>query len=207
MRPFLLYNFNVNLPNKLTLMRIILIPILCLVWLFPYTTFNITFDVIVIGHVSVSVLNLIVLFIFVLASITDLLDGKIARKRGLVTTFGKFADPIADKLLINTVFIIMASKQMIPPLPVVLMLARDTVVDGCRMLAGKNGLVIAAGFLGKLKTVMQMVTIILVLINNLPFELIGLPISDICLWFTTFVSIIGGYSYFSQAKKLIFESM
>jgi len=207
MRPFLLYNFNVNLPNKLTLLRIILIPIICLVWLFPYSTFNITFGVIDIGQISVSILNLIILVLFVIASLTDLFDGRIARKKGLVTTFGKFADPIADKLLINSILIIMASKQMIPPLPVVLMLARDIVVDGCRMLAGKNGVVIAAGFLGKLKTVLQMITIILILINNLPFELIGLPVSEICLWFTTFVSLIGGYSYFSQSKKLIFESM
>jgi len=196
-----------NLPNKLTLIRIILIPILITVWLFPYANFGIAFGVITIGHITVPYLNLIVLAIFLVASFTDMLDGKIARKRGLVTTFGKFADPIADKLLVNSVFIILASKQVIPVLPVVLMICRDTVVDGCRMLAGKNGLVIAAGFLGKLKTVMQMITIVLIFINNLPFELIGIPVSEICLWFTAFISVIGGYSYFSQTKKLIFESM
>ena len=124
-----------------------------------------------------------------------------------MTTFGKFADPIADKLLVNVVLIIMVAKGMIPVVPVILMLARDTIVDGCRMIASQNGVVVAAGMLGKLKTVLQMITIILVLLNNLPFELLYLPVSDIVLWFATFISLASGYSYFIQLKDYIFESM
>lgn len=195
-----------NLPNKLTVFRIILVPIMIFVWLFPYEQFNFMFYEFNFGPVSLSSLNIVVLVIFALASITDMLDGMIARKYNMITTFGKFADPIADKLLVNTTLIIMASKHLIPVLPVVIMLGRDIIVDGCRMIASKNGVVVAAGYLGKLKTVSQMIAIILVLLNNLPFELYGIPMASIVLWFATLTSVMGGYSYFIQLKDYIFES-
>ena len=195
-----------NLPNKLTVFRIILVPIMIFVWLFPYEQFNFMFYEFNYGPASLSLLNIIVLVIFALASITDMLDGMIARKYNMITTFGKFADPIADKLLVNTTLIIMASKHLIPVLPVVIMLGRDIIVDGCRMIASKNGVVVAAGYLGKLKTVSQMIAIILVLLNNLPFELYGIPMASIVLWFATLTSVMGGYSYFIQLKDYIFES-
>ena len=196
-----------NLPNKLTVFRIALVPVCVFVWLFPYSSFHIAIPVFQIGHVSISLINLIVLLIFSTASFTDMLDGKIARGRNLVTTFGKFADPIADKILVNTMLVIMANKGILPVVPVVIMLCRDTVVDGCRMLAASNGVVIAAGNLGKMKTVLQMITIILALLNNLPFELINLPVSELMTWVCAFVSAAGGYTYFSQVKDFIFESM
>ena len=194
-----------NLPNKLTVFRIILVPIMIFVWLFPYEQFNFMFYEFNFGPVSLSLLNIVVLVIFALASITDMLDGMIARKYNMITTFGKFADPIADKLLVNTTLIIMASKHLIPVLPVVIMLGRDIIVDGCRMIASKNGVVVAAGYLGKLKTVSQMIAIILVLLNNLPFELYGIPMASIVLWFATLTSVMGGYSYFIQLKDYIFD--
>ena len=196
-----------NLPNKLTVLRIILVPLVALIWLFPYEQFGIKIGYLMIFDVSVSYLNLIVLFVFALASFTDFLDGKIARKRNLVTTFGKFFDPIADKLLVNMMLIILACKHMISVVPVVLMILRDIIVDGCRMIAAQKGIVISAGILGKMKTALQMFTIIFVLMNNLPFEIWYLPVSDILMWFTSFVSVAGGYSYFTQVKKYIFESM
>lgn len=196
-----------NLPNKLTVIRIILVPLLALVWLFPYHLLGINFISFEIGNVSLSLLNIIVLVIFAIASITDFFDGHIARSRNLITTFGKFADPIADKLLVNTTLIILCYKGMIPVVPVILMLGRDTIVDGCRMIASQNGVVVAAGMLGKLKTVLQMIAIILSILNNLPFELIGLPVSTILIWFASLVSILSGYNYFSQVKQYIFKSM
>lgn len=196
-----------NLPNKLTVIRIILVPLLVLVWLFPYHLLGVSFPIFEIGPVSLSLLNIIVLVIFGVASFTDYLDGHIARKNNLITTFGKFADPIADKLLVNTTLIILCYKGMIPVVPVILMLGRDTIVDGCRMIASQNGVVVAAGLMGKLKTVLQMIAIILSILNNLPFELIGIPMSSILIWFASFVSIISGYSYFSQLKQFIFKSM
>lgn len=196
-----------NLPNKLTIFRITLVPIILLVWLFPYDQFGITFVSYSFGPTSVSLLNLIVLGLFILASVTDALDGNIARKRKMITTFGKFADPIADKILVNSLFIVMAFKHMAPVLAVVIMICRDTIVDGCRMIASNNGVVIAAGILGKTKTVLQIITICLLLVNNIPFELLSLPITDILAWFTCFVSVASGYSYFSQVKSFVFESM
>ena len=196
-----------NLPNKLTLFRILLVPVLCLVWLFPYNQAGISLGSLTIGNVNLPYLNLIVLAIFAIASITDYLDGKIARSRNLVTTFGKFADPIADKLLVNMMLIILCYKHMIPLVCCILMILRDIVVDGCRMIAAQNGVVVSAGILGKLKTVLQMLTIILILLNNLPFELWYVPLDEILIWFTSFVSVAGGYSYFMQVKEYIFESM
>ena len=196
-----------NLPNKLTIFRIILVPIVCLTWLFPYEQFEIKIGYLTIMGVSISYLNLIVLALFCIASFTDFLDGQIARRKNLVTTFGKFADPIADKLLVNMMLILLAYERMLPVVPVILMILRDIIVDGCRMIASQRGVVVSAGILGKMKTVLQMITIIVVLINNLPFEIWQIPMSDILIWFTSFISIAGGYSYFMQVRSFIFESM
>ena len=196
-----------NLPNKLTLFRILLVPVLCLVWLFPYESLGINLGYINVGNVTLPILNLIVLAIFCVASFTDYLDGQIARKKNLVTTFGKFADPIADKLLVNMMLLILSYKHMIPLVCCILMILRDIVVDGCRMIAAQHGVVVSAGMLGKLKTVLQMFSIIIILLNNLPFELWYIPADEILIWFTSFISVAGGYSYFMQVKKYIFESM
>ncbi len=195
-----------NLPNRLTVIRIMMIPLIILVYIFPYAQFNIEVPVYYVSNLPISLINIIVLILFSIASFTDYLDGAIARKNKLITTFGKFADPIADKLLVNSLFVLFASKGIIPVVPVILMISRDTIVDGCRMIAAQSGVVVAAGYLGKLKTVLQMVAIILILINNLPFELWRLPVDDIVLWFATFISIASGTSYFNQLKDYIFES-
>ncbi|MEA4876120.1 CDP-diacylglycerol--glycerol-3-phosphate 3-phosphatidyltransferase [Anaerorhabdus sp.] len=195
-----------NLPNRLTIIRILFIPIIVLVWIFPYAQFNIQIPVFYVGFVSISLVNIICLVMFALASFTDFLDGAIARKKNLITTFGKFADPIADKLLVTTMFILFASQGIIPVVPVLIMVFRDTIVDGCRMIASQNGVVVAAGYLGKVKTVLQMVSVVLILLNNLPFEIYRLPVSDFVLWFAAFVSLASGVSYFNQMKEYIFES-
>ena len=188
-----------NLPNKLTLFRIILVPIVALVWLFPYSEVGINIGSFTVGNVSVPYLNVIVMALFALASFTDYLDGNIARMRNLVTTFGKFA--------VNMMLLILSYKHLIPLVCCILMILRDIVVDGCRMLAAQKGVVVSAGMLGKLKTVLQMVTIILILLNNIPFEIWYIPMDEILIWFTTFISVAGGYSYFMQVKDLIFESI
>ena len=195
-----------NLPNRLTLFRIVLIPVIILLWIFPYTSFGIEPIVFQIGAVSLSVVNLITLGVYFIAAVTDAMDGYIARKRNMMTTFGKFADPIADKLLTTTMFILFAYGGLIPVVPVIIMVARDTVVDGCRMVAAANGNVVAAGMMGKLKTVLQMVTIAMILLNNLPFELWGLPVTGILLWFSAFVSFVSGVQYFNQMRDDIMES-
>ncbi len=196
-----------NLPNKLSMFRIFLIPLIVLIMIFPYAQYGIVIPQFYFEFVSLSLVNVIVLILFIIASLTDMLDGYIARRDNLITTLGKFIDPIADKLLVNSIFVVLASQGVIPVVPIVLMIARDTVVDGIRMMCSTKGIVLAAGVLGKIKTVCQMLTICVLLLNNLPFELYRFPMDDFLLWFTTFVSIVSGVSYFIQSKKVILESM
>lgn len=196
-----------NLPNRLTLLRILFIPIIVFVYLFPVEQFNITIGHFTIGFVAIPYTNLILLVLFVLASITDFFDGYIARKYNKITSFGKFVDPVADKLLVNTLFIILAFSGFVPIIAVIIMIWRDIIVDAIRMMVAEKGKVMSAGYLGKVKTVLQMLTIILVLMLNLPFELYHLPVSDFMLWFAVAISVMSGINYFLQAKDVILESM
>ncbi|CAM4164099.1 CDP-diacylglycerol--glycerol-3-phosphate 3-phosphatidyltransferase [Erysipelothrix sp. HDW6B] len=196
-----------NLANKLTVFRIILIPIILLIELFPYSQFGISIPYYTIDHVSISLKSIIVLIVFIVASLTDFVDGYLARSRNMVTTFGKFLDPIADKLLVNTLFILFAYQGVVPVVAVIVMIWRDTIVDAVRMLLSQKGMVMAAGYLGKVKTVAQMLAIIFVLLNNLPFELFGVPFSSILVWFATIMSLLSGASYVIQARSYLTESM
>ncbi len=195
-----------NTPNKISIGRLVLIPIIVLLKIFPYAQFGIAIPSAQIGYVSLSYLNIGVLILFAIGSISDFIDGYIARKYNLVTTFGKFIDPIADKALTTTMFILFAVDGIIPSLVVLIMVWRDIIVDGIRMLAAEKGVVLAAGPLGKAKTAIQMVTIILILLNNLPFELIGIPMADILLWLSVFLSVASGIKYYFQIKPYIMES-
>lgn len=196
-----------NIANRLSIFRILLVPIIILIYIFPYAHFQISIPVYNVGFVSIRLTNLIILLLFVIASISDFLDGYLARKYNLITSFGKFIDPIADKLLVNTMFILFVSSGLISAVPVLIMIARDTIVDGLRMSASNKGVVVAAGFLGKVKTVAQMLTIVLLLVNNLPFELWRLPFDEFMLWFATAISLISGVSYFMQLKDVVMETM
>ena len=195
-----------NLPNRLTLLRIVLVPVIILIYIFPYAQVGIEPRAFMVGQYSLSSINLICLGIYFIAAITDLLDGQIARKYHLQTTFGKFADPIADKMLTTTMFVLFVSRGIIPVVPVIIMICRDIAVDGMRMVAANNGKVVSAQMMGKLKTVLQMVSIALILLNNLPFELWRLPVSDIVLWVAALISFASGLSYFNQLKEDILES-
>lgn len=196
-----------NLPNRLSLVRICIVPLIACIYLFPYAQFGIEVMELDFDFVSLKITNVIVLVLFAAASITDFLDGYIARKHQLVTSFGKFIDPIADKLLVNTMLLLFAANGTAPIVPVLVMIWRDTVVDGLRMTASSKGIVVAAGFMGKVKTVVQMITIIVLLLNNLPFELLRFPMGELMLWFSMCVSVISGIAYFMQLKDVIMESM
>ncbi len=149
-----------NLPNKLTVLRIILVPIMVII---PYL--NIQGD-----FLGIPISFLIIDIIFVIASITDKLDGTIARKRNLVTTFGKFLDPIADKILVLAALIMLVDLNKIPAWIPIIVLFREFIVSGYRLVASTNGgQVIAASIWGKLKTVTQMIAIILAFLNNFKF--------------------------------------
>ena len=195
-----------NLPNKLSIFRLVLIPLIVAIWIFPFAQFGIDLPVYHFSHVSVSLKNIIVCILFAIGSFTDFLDGYLARKNNQVTTFGKFIDPIADKCLTTTLFILLAASQIIPVIPVVVMVWRDTIVDGCRMMAAGKGSIMAAGILGKIKTASQMFCIVLTLLNNYPFELLGVPVASILLWFSMIISVLGGIDYYNRAKPYIWES-
>ena len=195
-----------TLPNKISIFRLFLIPLIVAVWIFPFAQVGIDMPVYNIGLVSISLKNIIVLVLFAIGSFSDFLDGYLARKNNQVTTFGKFIDPIADKCLTTTMFVLLAASQIIPVIPVIVMIWRDTIVDGTRMMAAGKGSIMAAGILGKIKTASQMFCIILTLLNNFPFELAGVPASNILLWFSMIISVLGGIDYYNQAKAYIWET-
>ncbi|HEY4536827.1 MAG TPA: CDP-diacylglycerol--glycerol-3-phosphate 3-phosphatidyltransferase [Erysipelothrix sp.] len=196
-----------NIANKLTVFRIILIPVIVLIELFPYNHFGIEISYVTIDSVILTYKQIAVAVLFAVAAITDFIDGHLARSRNMITTFGKFLDPIADKLLVNTLFILFATSGRIPVVPVLIMIWRDTIVDAIRMLLSQKGMVMSAGNLGKVKTASQMITIVLILINNLPFELYNIPVADIMLWFSTLMSVMSGASYLIQSRSFLLEDM
>ena len=196
-----------NLPNKLTIIRVLLVPLLILIYMFPYDVTGISVPVYHVANTSVSLVNIIILIIFIVASITDYLDGQIARKNKLVTTFGKFADPIADKLLVNTIFLLLASDGTISIIIPIIMISRDTIVDAIKMSAASKQVVVAASKLGKLKTVTQMIALGFLLVNNFPFALLNVNIAEVLAWIATVVSVISGIDYFIKNKNMLMETM
>ncbi|GGC91280.1 MULTISPECIES: CDP-diacylglycerol--glycerol-3-phosphate 3-phosphatidyltransferase [Enterococcus] len=191
-----------NLPNKLTVLRIFMIPIFIIVVSVPMDWGTITF-----GGASLAITQLVGAVIFAVASITDWLDGKIARSRGLVTNFGKFADPLADKMLVMTAFIVLVAQQKAPAWVVAIIVCRELAVTGLRLLLVEGGEVMAAAWPGKIKTATQMVAIILLLINNIPFTAIGLPVDLIMLYICLIFTIYSGVDYFVKNADVFKGSM
>jgi len=194
-----------NLPNKITITRIILSIILLVMMMMPWYQLGVYFPSYSIGNINVSLEYIIEGLIFLVASATDLLDGYLARKNNEVTDFGKVMDAIADKLLVNGVLIILAYNRVISVIIPVVIISRDIVVDSCKMVSGQNGKVVAASALGKIKTVCMMIGITLTFFYNLPFELINLPISDTFLLAALILSVISGCQYFYNTKDILFK--
>ena len=193
-----------NLPNKLTMFRIILVPIMVI---FPF--FNMQGEFFGIPY-TYWILNLI----FIIASITDHLDGKIARKRNIITTFGKFADPLADKILVLATMLILVEMGKLPAWIPIIVLTREFIVSGYRLIAvQKQGQVIAANIWGKLKTVTQMIAIILMFLDinaygdfftkkltgyNLVINILSTTVMTI----SVIATIFSGYEYLKGSKEL-----
>ena len=194
-----------NLPNKISVARIIMAIIIILLLTFPFHYVGIKFPIYLIGHVQLDLRYILSGCLFILASISDIIDGKIARKRHLVTDLGKFLDAIADKILVNSVLVIFASNGMISPFIAVVIITRDIIVDAIRMLGASRGKVIAAGISGKIKTVFMMTGLALTFFKNLPFELAGLGISNFIIIIATLLSIYSMIRYYSLNKALIFK--
>lgn len=179
---------SMNLPNKLTILRVIMIPFFVFFMLVPY------FE----GYG-----NYIAAAIFVVASLTDMLDGKIARKYNLVTNFGKFMDPLADKLLVCSAMICLIETGQLASWIVIIIIAREFIISGFRLVASDNGVVIAASYWGKFKTTFQMLMVIVLLLNiqNTFFQVLGTVLTYIALILTV-VSLV---DYIAKNKDVLKE--
>ena len=168
-----------NLPNKLTILRIVMIPLCLLAW-----ALNVRW---------------LAAAIFALAAFTDFLDGYIARKNNIVTTFGKFADPVADKMLVLTAMIFLCADGLLPHWAVAIVAARELMVDGLRMVASQKGVVIAAGWLGKIKTNLQLFCILSAMVLG------KMWVTDVLMYLMAAMTLASGVQYFMNSWQLIME--
>ena len=176
-----------NLPNKLTLLRVLMIPffVVCLLWEGGQNQ--------TLRYVSAA--------IFIVASLTDMLDGKIARKYGLVTNFGKFMDPLADKLLVCSALICLIELRQLPAWMVIVIISREFIISGFRLIASDNGVVIAASYWGKFKTTFQMIAVILLIFNLEALRLLA----DICVWVALALTVISLADYILKNRGILTE--
>ena len=194
-----------NLPTKLTVLRIILTFVMIAFLIFPFHTIGINFPSYNVDGVSQAIDLRVILagVFFVIASLTDFLDGYLARKNNQVTDRGKMLDAIADKILVNSALIILAWKGFIPVIIPVLIVMRDTIVDVIKMEAGNKGKVVAAIKSGKIKTACMMIGLTLVFIYNLPFEIWNIHLGLFLVYFATLMSVISGIQYWRLNKNII----
>ena len=175
-----------NLPNKLTMFRVILIPFFIVFLLIPITPYD----------------KWIALGIFIIASLTDLLDGKIARRYNLVTNFGKFMDPLADKLLVCSALICLIELDKIPSWMVIVIIAREFIISGFRLVASDNGVVIAASYFGKFKTTFQMAAVCLMIADIVSLYIV----TQIVLWIAVILTVVSLIDYLVKNKNVMKEN-
>ena len=175
-----------NLPNKLTLLRIALVPLFILCFYIK-------------GEWGMYVAAVI----FVAAFITDIADGYIARSRNLITDFGKLMDPIADKLLTASALIMLTAKGLLSPIAVIIIIAREFLISGFRLVSAGNGVVIAANWLGKLKTTTQAVAMVMVMLHNLVIKVFGFPLDVWMVWVSVFFTVISAVDYIYKNRRCI----
>ncbi len=193
-----------NVPTKLTVLRIFLAVVVMVLLLFPFDMVGVEFPV-VRTFIDLDLRYVIAGGIFLLASVTDFLDGYIARKYNLVTDRGKLLDSIADKILVNPILIIFAAEGYLPALVPVVIVGRDIVVNEIKMEAASKGKVVAAISSGKVKTAAMMVGMTLMFFQNLPFEYYGVRIDLFFIYFATIMSLVSMIQYYSQNKKILFS--
>ncbi|MDK2917451.1 MAG: CDP-diacylglycerol---glycerol-3-phosphate 3-phosphatidyltransferase [Candidatus Petromonas sp.] len=175
-----------NLANKITIARIFLIPIF-MVFLLAKIPYGVT----------------IAALIFIIAALTDSLDGYIARSKNQITKLGKFMDPLADKLLVTAALVSLVQMDKLSAWVVVVIISREFVVSVFRAIAAAEGIVIAASPWGKAKTVSQIVAIISILLNNYPFNLFGFPFASLAIWIAVILTIISGVDYVYSNRRVL----
>ncbi len=194
-----------NTPTKLTFLRIILTIIMIIILIFPFYLVGFSFPQYEVGGIYIRLEYIIAGVVFIIASLTDFLDGYLARKNNQVTDLGKMLDAIADKALVNSALIILAHKGFIPVAVPVIIIFRDTIVDALKMESSRKGKVVAAIKSGKIKTASMMVGLVLTFFYNLPFEFWNIRVADFLVYFATIMSIVSMVEYFNLNKKLILE--
>lgn len=193
-----------NKANKITMSRIFISIIILIILLFPWHQVGVEFPkYLVRGKIVMDLRYLICGILFIIGSLTDFFDGYIARKYNMVTDFGKMIDAISDKLLTNSLLIVLACDGAVSPVIAVIIVIRDIVVDSIKMLIGNKGKAVAAIPIAKWKTATLMVGLTLTLFYNLPFELLGFRLSDYLLIIAAVLSIISGAKYYVMAKEYI----
>lgn len=215
---------TMNLPNKLTLLRIILVPVIVIVYMICADIESVALKPVFSFLPTFSILNCITLVLFGIAAFTDYLDGAIARKQGLVTNFGKFADPLADKLLVYTVFVLMLHQNYINRTALVkdpgdifewwmlvVVLAREFIVTGVRYMAAANGTVVAASKLGKAKTIAQYIAVVVVLVfgaatNGMDgIHWAYVVVCKLALFVMLILTVISGADYVIKNKDVFYD--
>lgn len=191
-----------NLPNKITLSRVLMIPFFIL-----FVVADFGWGMIRIGGTEMPVEHLVGALIFIIASVTDWLDGYLARKNNLVTNMGKFLDPLADKLLVSAAFILLVELGSAPAWIVIIIISREFAVTGLRLILAGGGEVVAANQLGKIKTVTQLLSIIFLLLHNIFFQAIGIPFGTIMLYIALIFTVWSGVDYFVKNRRVLLDSM
>ena len=199
-----------NLPNKLTISRIAMtLLFLLLAAPFPTKPFEIGALSWAAGFLNsynefiLGVGKYVAGVVFLIAFVTDVIDGYIARKYNMITDFGKFLDPLADKLLVAAALIVLVERGEISAWVAVIIISREFIVTGMRMIAAGNGVVIAAGTLGKIKTVIQFIALTLALFDNLPFSLVtSFPFDDVFMFLAVVLTVVSGVEYIIKNKEV-----
>lgn len=187
-----------NLANRITLVRIFLVPIVTF-----FLLVRLELEPLTIGNYSISYNQVFALILFIIAASTDGLDGYIARKRKIVTNLGKLLDPLADKLLMAAVLISLVEMGKLGAWVAIIIISREWAVTGLRQVALMDGQIIAASKWGKWKTAVQITMIIVLLLNNFPFNFIDLRIDLYSVWAAVLITVYSGIDYFVKNKNLI----
>ncbi len=191
---------KMNLPNKLTILRVFMIPFFVIFMLLSVSGMDIEEASVSVS--SFTAYRITATAIFCIASFTDFLDGYIARKQGLVTDFGKFMDPLADKLLVCSALILLTAEGSLPSWVVIIIIAREFIISGFRLVASDNGIVIAASWWGKFKTVSQMIMCIVLMLPGVP-KLIGPVVTGVIIAAAVILTVVSLIDYMAKNIKVI----